>query len=277
MAKLIRKRCLQISQIIAEFRELKLSLDPSEEEAGKAVRASLEAYDSENRSGKESCNQCIRVALLKLQITSPKALLMERRSIKKLLSKLGEGDGKQSKKQILMFLFALLTKYGKSIASENLENDNVIQNQDYKSRKVDSCVDFGEARMGGNRVTIPDPCIQLSADASWENSSSSVNSLGSMYNFQLPVDFSNLSLGSLESSHAAYDTLERDVESLSEELDEALPWEVQCKIVEDLMTRLKRDDRDFKLVSFGNLVESVVKFLKRSRVIKLRGSDVCCS
>lgn len=332
----------KISQIIAELNEMKLSLDPSEEEAGKAVRALLEGYDTGNRSGKESRNECIRIAALKLHITSQKALLMERRSIKKLLDELGDGDSKKTKKQILMFLLALLTKYGKSIASGHLENDNVVQNQDYKSRKVDFCVDYEEARMGGNGVppeefkcpislklmynpvvidsgltfermwiqkwfdeghdvcpktnrklsnvsltpntamkdlisrwcethgvTLSDPCIQLSTDANtWENSSTSVNSLSSMYNFQLPVDFSNLSLSSLDISHTADDTRELDVESLSEELDDALPWEFQCKIVEDLMTRLKRDDRACKLISFGNLVESLVKFLKVARVIK---------
>ncbi|XP_024968972.1 U-box domain-containing protein 5-like isoform X1 [Cynara cardunculus var. scolymus] len=331
----------KISQIIAELREMKLSLDPSEEEAGKAVRALLEGYDTGNHSGKESRHECIRIAALKLHITSQKALLMERRSIKKLLNGLGEGDGKQPKKQILMFLLALLTKYGKSIASGDLENNNVVENQDYKSRKVDVCVDYEEARMGGNgvppeefkcpislklmydpvvidsgqtfermwiqkwfdeghdvcpktnrklsnfsltpntamkdlitrwcethRVTLSDPCIQLSTDANaWENSCSSVNSLSSMYSFQLPVDFSNLSLSSLDSSHTAEDTRELDVESLSQELDDALPWEFQCKIVEDLMTCLKRDDRACKLISLGNLVESLVKFLKVARAI----------
>lgn len=331
----------KISQIIADLREMKLSLDPSEVEAGKAVRALLEGYESGNRSRKESRNECIRIAALKLHITSQKALLMERRSIKKLLNELGEGDAKQPKKQILMFLLALLTKYGKSIASGHLENDNIMQNQDYKSRTVDFCVDHEEARMGGNGVppeefncpislklmydpvvidsgqtfermwiqkwfdeghdvcpktnrklsnvsltpntvmkdlisrwcethgvTVSDPCIQLLTDANtWENSSSSVNSLSSMYNFQLPVDYSNVSLSSLDSSHTADDTREPDVESSSLELDDSLPWEFQCKIVEDLMTRLKNDDRACKLTSFGNLVESLVKFLKVARVI----------
>ncbi|KAJ9540736.1 hypothetical protein OSB04_027242 [Centaurea solstitialis] len=332
----------KISQIITELREMKLSLDPSEEEAGKAVRSVLEGYDTGNRSGKESRNEFIRVAAQKLHITSPKALLMERRSIKKLLNDLGEGDGKQSKKQILTFLLALLTKYSKSIASGNLDqNDNVMQNQDYKPRNVDFRVYYEEPRTRSNGVppeefkcpislklmydpvvidsgqtfermwiqkwfdeghdvcpktnrklsnvsltpntamkdmisrwcethgvTLPDPCVQFSADANtWENSLSSVNSLGSMYNFQLPVDFSNVSLGSLDSSRTVDDTREPDVESLSQELDDSLPWEFQCKIVENLMTRLKHDDRACKSISFGNLVGSLVKFLKVARVI----------
>ncbi|KAI3747272.1 hypothetical protein L6452_09726 [Arctium lappa] len=118
----------KIALIIAELREMKLGLDPSEEEAGKVIRYLLERY---NTLGKESHDKCIRVAALKLHITSLKALLIEQRSIKKLLDKLGEGDSKKPKKQILKLLLGLLRIYGKLIASEHLENDNVVQNQDY--------------------------------------------------------------------------------------------------------------------------------------------------
>lgn len=323
----------KISQIIGEFSRVKLSLDPSEEEAGKAVRALLEGYRTGNHSEKESGNKWIQIAAQKLQITSQRALLIERRSIKKLLIQPSEGSNKQQKKQILLFLLDLLNKYGKSIASLHIENDDILQNKDYKApQKVDFVVER-EIDMSGampeefkcpfthqlmydpvlidsgltfermwiqkwfeeghdvcpktNRklsnyslipntalkgliskwckthgVTILDPVVQFSNDANtWENSSSSVNSLSSMYSLQLPVDYSNLSLSSLENSRVVEDSREFDVE-LSQAIDEALPWEFQCKFVEDLMTRLKDDDRACKTISCENLVKSVVKFLK---------------
>ncbi|CAH1437257.1 unnamed protein product [Lactuca virosa] len=102
-------------------------------------------------------------------------------------------------------------------------------------------------------VSISDPCVDFSTDVStWENSSSSVTSLSSMNSLQFSgVDFSNLSPSSLENtrdmdvelSQDDYGTLslsslgntcDMDVK-LSSELDDSLPWEFQCKFIEDFM------------------------------------------
>ncbi|KAL7611536.1 hypothetical protein Lser_V15G07264 [Lactuca serriola] len=328
----------KISLIITELRRVKISLDPCEEEAGKTVKSLLKGYNNTGNSS-EYENECIRIVALKLQITSQKALVIERRSIKKLLNKLVEGDNDQQKKQILMILLDLLKKHGHSIASVHEENDSIVQNQVYWSRRVDYSVDREEPPKGifgrgestppeefkcpislkvmydpvvidtgetfermwiqkwfdeGNDicpktkrklsnfsltpnttmkgmisqwcethgVTILDPCVDFSTDVStWENSSSSVTSLSSMYSLQLPVvDFSNLSLSSLEN------TRDMDVE-LSQELDDSLPWKSQCKFVEDLMARLNDDDRGCRFISSENLIESIVRFLKVARDI----------
>ncbi|KAI3808439.1 hypothetical protein L1987_24390 [Smallanthus sonchifolius] len=325
----------KISHITGELRGIKLNLDPSEEEAGKAVRSLLEAYRPGNRSENESGNEWIQIAAQKLQMTSPKALLFERRSIKKLLGQISEGNNKQQKKLILLHLLDLLSKYGKSIASGHVENDNSVQNQDYNSQTVDFRVDREKDTLGAPLeefkcpislkvmydpviidsgqtfermwiqkwfdeghdvcpktkrkllnysltpntamkeliskwcktygVTVPDPFIQLSNNVNtWENSSSSINSLSSMYSLQLPVDYSNLSLSSLDNSRVVEDTREFDVE-LSQEIDDALPWEFQCKFVQDLMARLKDDDVACKLISCENLVGSLMRFLKVAR------------
>lgn len=323
---------MQISQIIEQLRGVKLTLDPSEEEAGKAVRAVLEGYRTGNSSEKDFVNECIQMATLKLHITSPKFLLYERRSIKKLLNQIGDGNSKQQKKQILLFLLDLLNKYGKSNASERNEysSNTVVQSQDYRSQRVDSYVDREEVppeefkcpislklmydpvvidsgqtferiwiqkwfdeghdicpktKLKLSRIsltpntamkdliskwsethgiTVSDPC-QFSADSNtWEHSSSSVNSLSSMYSLQLPVDYSNLSLSSMDNSQTVENTREFD-EEIAQELDDSLPWEFQCKFVEDLMTRLKNDDRACKLISCENLVDSLIRFLKVAR------------
>ncbi|KAF5768901.1 putative U box domain, armadillo-like helical, Zinc finger, RING/FYVE/PHD-type [Helianthus annuus] len=129
----------KIAQIIGELSVVKFSLNPSEEEAGKAVKSLL----SGNCSDEESEKECIRIAAQKLQITSQKALLLERRSIRKLEEQLDEGSNKQQqqKKQILQYLLRYLNKHGKFITSGPIENDNNVQNQDYRSQTVDFHVD----------------------------------------------------------------------------------------------------------------------------------------
>ncbi|KAK9071414.1 hypothetical protein SSX86_009983 [Deinandra increscens subsp. villosa] len=323
----------KISQVIAELGVVKLSLNPSEEEAGKAVRSLLEAYRSGNHPENESGNEWIQIAAQKLQITSQKALLIERRSIKKLLRQITEGNNKQQKKLILLHLLDLLNKYGKLISSGHIENDTSVQNQDYNSHPVNLRVDRERDMSGAppeefkcpislkvmydpvtissgqtfermwiqkwfdeghdicpktNRkllnyslkpntalkdliskwcesfgITVPDPFIQLSHNVNaWENSSSSVNSLSSMYSLQLPVDYSSLSLSSLDNSQVVESEFDGE---LSQEIDEALPWEFQCKFVQDIMTRLKDDDQACDFISCENLVGSLVRFLKVAR------------
>ncbi|XP_076952641.1 U-box domain-containing protein 5-like [Bidens hawaiensis] len=325
----------KISQIIGELHVVKLNLDPSEEEAGKAIRSLLEAYRNGNRSETSSAHEWIQIAAQKLQITSQKALLIERRSIKKLIREISEGNNKQQKKLILLHLFDLLKKYGKSIASGHVETDNIEQSQDYHSQTVDFRVDREKDMFGAppeefkcpislkvmydpviissgqtfermwiqkwfdeghdicpktrrklanyslisnvsmkdliskwcetNGITVHDPFIQISSNVNtWEHSTSSVNSLTSMYSLQIPVDYSNISLSSLDNSRVVEDTREFDVES-PQEIDDSLPWESQCKFVQDLMTRLKDDDQACYLIISENLVGSVVRFLMTAR------------
>ncbi|CAH1428994.1 unnamed protein product [Lactuca virosa] len=270
----------KISLIITDLRRMKISLDPSEEEAGKTVKTLLKGYNNTGNSS-EYENECIRIVALKLQITSQKALLIERRSIKKLLNKLVEGDSDQQKKQILMILLDLLKKHGHSIASVHEENDSIVQSQVYWSRGVDYSVDREEPpeefKCPISLKVMYDPVVIDTGEtfermwiqkwfdeadvSTWENSSSSVTSLSSMYSLQLPVvDFSNLSLSSLEN------TRDMDVE-LSQELDDSLPWKSQCKFVDDLMARLNDDDRGCRFISCENLIESIVRFLKVARDI----------
>lgn len=231
-----------------------------------------------------------------------------------------------------MHLLDLLNKYGKSIGSGHIENDDIVQSQNYNPQTVDLRVD-GKKDMSGAPpeefkcpislkvmydpviidsgqtfermwiqkwfdeghdicpktgrklsnysltpntamkdliskwceiygITVPDPFIQMSHNVnSWENSTSSVNSLSSMFGLQLPVDYSNISLSSIDNSRVVEDTHEFDDE-LSQEIDDALPWEAQCKFVQDLVTRSKDDDQACNMLSCEKLVGSLVRFLK---------------
>ncbi|KAL8118039.1 hypothetical protein AgCh_015800 [Apium graveolens] len=110
----------EISRIISDLSGTMLVLDPSEEEAGKVMKNLLQQYSSATYSIEESAIQSVKMAASRLHITSPKSILIEKRSIKRLLDKVG--DSAPAKKKILLFLLNYLKKYEKSIARGNLDN-----------------------------------------------------------------------------------------------------------------------------------------------------------
>ncbi|XP_059293182.1 U-box domain-containing protein 5 isoform X1 [Lycium ferocissimum] len=110
----------EISQLVDDLRARIFSLDPSEAEARKVLSELLHQYTSTTHSGEEHVFQAIQIAMRSLRITSPKDLLIEKRSIKKQLEKVG-GDS-PAKRKILLFFLNLLNKNGKSIVAEHAEN-----------------------------------------------------------------------------------------------------------------------------------------------------------
>ncbi|XAR73858.1 Ubiquitin--protein ligase [Bertholletia excelsa] len=135
--------------------------------------------------------------------------------------------------------------------------------------------------------TILDPCIQLGA-GSCETSFTSIASLSnSMKALSLPMDFSNISLESLDSSYsdstqfktrvrATLESAQADNESQRfqscarthersngfwDKLDE-LPWESRCKTVEDAKSRLKYDHQAYHSMSLEKFSEPLIRFLR---------------
>ncbi|XP_057785918.1 U-box domain-containing protein 5-like [Salvia miltiorrhiza] len=104
----------KISGIIADLRSAAFYLDPSEEEAGRVLRELLHRYGSTVDSTEEAALAAIHTVSSCLRISSQKALLIEKRSLKRLLDKFGENE--PSKRKILIFFLNLLKKYGKVIA-----------------------------------------------------------------------------------------------------------------------------------------------------------------
>lgn len=112
-------RCqLQISHIKDDLRHAKFMLDSSEEGAGKAVQGLLHQDGSATDSVETSEIKALQLAASALHLSSPKAILIEKRSIKKLLDKVGDSD--PTKKKILKYLLYLLKKYGNLILQEQL-------------------------------------------------------------------------------------------------------------------------------------------------------------
>ncbi|TVU11240.1 hypothetical protein EJB05_44813 [Eragrostis curvula] len=92
---------------------VKFIVDPAEEEAGKVLLEMLR----QSEATQEHELQTFLLAASKLKLTSPKAILMERRSIKKLLDKISGTDPK--KEAILKYFLYLVRKYGKDIKQDN--------------------------------------------------------------------------------------------------------------------------------------------------------------
>ena len=115
--------CIQIAEVHDDLRDVKFVLDPMEEEAGKAILQMLRQSDASEELELETFLQ----AASKLDLTSPKALLIERRAIKKLLDKVNGNDPK--KEGVLKFFLYLIKKYGKSIRSETGERNENIQSE----------------------------------------------------------------------------------------------------------------------------------------------------
>nr|VDC84282.1 unnamed protein product [Brassica rapa] len=99
---------IKITQIVQDLRSTVLSLEPSEEEAGKAVRELMQLSTSSPDEIRD-----FHYAAVKLHLSTPEAIVIERRSLKSLLVKLGD------KRQVLKYLLCLLKKHEEIILRDN--------------------------------------------------------------------------------------------------------------------------------------------------------------
>ncbi|KAL5557310.1 hypothetical protein UlMin_039546 [Ulmus minor] len=111
---------IELSQIVDDFSRAAFVMDPSEEEAGKVLKELFQQGTSASDSMETSEIRSLQTAASRLHITSPRAFLIERRSIKKLLDKVGARES--SKRKILTYFMYLLKKYGDFILEEQTES-----------------------------------------------------------------------------------------------------------------------------------------------------------
>ncbi|KAK8705653.1 hypothetical protein V6N13_049250 [Hibiscus sabdariffa] len=103
----------KIAGIIEELRSARFPLEPSEYDAGAVILGLFEHDISASASRMNSEIEAVRLAALRLSITSPFALLTEKGSIKKLLGRVQ--DTNPNKRRILKYLLYLLKKHGELI------------------------------------------------------------------------------------------------------------------------------------------------------------------
>ncbi|AQL03564.1 U-box domain-containing protein 6 isoform X1 [Zea mays] len=107
----------EVADVHNDLRDLKFIADPAEEDAGKVILEMLR----HSEVSEQTELQTFLEAASKLNITSPKAVLIERRAIKKLLAKINGTDHK--KEGILKYLLYLVRKYGKNVKPETDEKN----------------------------------------------------------------------------------------------------------------------------------------------------------
>ena len=332
------------------------------------VRELLHQSTSASISVEDFELKALQLASVRLHITSSKEVLIEKRSLKKLLQKVGDSDPR--KRQILKYFLYLLNKYGNLMLEKQTENSPVWQQGSlasensgkglgyHQSPEAKHHSGYGEYETQSNMllraeppeeylcgistrlmydpvvissgqtyermwiqkwfdegndtcpktntklanlsltpniamkeltsrwctkygVTIPNPSIQPEALSSWENSSTSIASLGSSMNdIHLQMDLSSMSFGSLDTSfnsktedgsgllHIDDDSLkyryakkcETDMDFLSKISE--LKWDSQCMAVEDVSNRLKSNPQAAYDMSSENFVTPLIKFLK---------------
>lgn len=340
----------KISGIIADLRSAAFYLDPSEEEAGRVLRELLHRYGSTVDSTEEAALAAIHTVSSRLHISSQKALLIEKRSLKRLLDKFGESE--PNKRKILLFFMNLLKKYGKSIAEEQKEyhsseraspfpfstpyllTSDVELRADYRSNEAqidilsrpvppeeficplssrlmydpvviasgqtyermwiqkwfdeghDTCpktnVKLPNLSFTSNTgmkdlimkwsathsLSVPDPKMQAGLLRSWDSTNSIASLTSSMNDLNLPLDYSNVSLGSSYTSDPSSTKISNDIR-VSHEIDRVflskfstLPWDSQCNAVEDVKKLLTHNDQSWSGIPSGKFVQVILRFLK---------------
>ncbi|XP_040250811.1 U-box domain-containing protein 45 [Aegilops tauschii subsp. strangulata] len=161
----------QVADVHNDLRNMKFLVDPAEEEAGKAVLKMLRHSDATE----ELEMHTFLLACSKLNLTSQKAMLIERRAIKKLLDKINGNDPK--KEGILSFFLYLVRKYGKNSKPETGAKDgtanettctNVISSDTGARRKCIPTVNSGTGRyddqnnLSGLATPPPELCCPIS-------------------------------------------------------------------------------------------------------------------
>lgn len=120
----------KISQVVSDLRNASFSLDPLEEDAGKVLLDLLRKNGSAKIPLEGSTLQVIQYAIMRLNISSKKALLIEKRSIKKQLYDTGENHSQ--KRTILVFFQILLKKYGNLIVKEDDSFKHHVEEEVYQ-------------------------------------------------------------------------------------------------------------------------------------------------
>jgi hypothetical protein len=139
-----------------------------------------------------------------------------------------------------------------------------------------------------NGVSIPNPSRQAEGIRLWEDSIASIKSFGSSMNgLNLPMDLSNISLGSLDNSYNSDSSLVKASHGLNSMLintrngscghqshsqihDKYLvplsklherQWDSQCQVVEDMKIGFKCNNQGLSSMSSDNFIDPLVRFL----------------
>ncbi|XP_076883302.1 U-box domain-containing protein 5-like [Bidens hawaiensis] len=245
------KLAAKISHIVDYIKSVAFTLDASEDEAGQVLLALLHQDIKASKFAQLEELKAFKFAASRLHITSPLAIVMEKRAIRKLLSKILDTD--PAKKKILNYLLYLVLKYGKSTNQQELENiegdeDDVFDPLEtpvkFKIRhlSVHSCsssIPSFKSSLGDLNLQV-DHVSLVSSDAGTEDGFGEIQENSKGYNCN-PVGPNVFLLGNLS----------------------VLPWAARRKAVEDVKNQLK-DDQESHLFVSTSYISPVFKFIKEA-------------
>ncbi|TKY47753.1 U-box domain-containing protein 6 [Spatholobus suberectus] len=131
----------QIDEIVNELASTVFALDPSEKQVGDDLIALLQQGRKLNDSNDSNELECFHLAATRLGITSSRAALTERRSLKKLIERARAEEDKR-KESIIAYLLHLMRKYSKLFRSE-FSDDNDSQGSQPCSPTVQRSLEDG--------------------------------------------------------------------------------------------------------------------------------------
>lgn len=243
----------QISQIVDYLQTVAFTLDSSEDEAGRVLLALLHQDIKASKTANLEELKAFKFAAIRLHITSPLALVIEKRSLRMLITKICDTD--PAKKKILNYLLYLVRKYGNSIKTQEIKT---IEGDD-------DVFDFREQPLSlkNHHVTT------LSTDTSLRSFNSSLGDL----NLQVE-DLSYVSsdagtedrVGEIQEKIEKFECCPKNDDgrnlfilgNLS-----VLPWASRRKAVEDVKIQLKDDQESHTFIS-TNYIKPIFKFLKEA-------------
>lgn len=109
-------------------------MDPLEDEAGKVLRELLHRCGSTFDSTEELAISSLRAVCSWFHISSRKALVIEKRCMRKLLDKCGETE--RNKRKILLFFLSLVNRYGNIVVEEQRDDGSTVHEDPYHLRAL---------------------------------------------------------------------------------------------------------------------------------------------
>ncbi|KAI3726753.1 hypothetical protein L1987_66557 [Smallanthus sonchifolius] len=226
----------QISKIVDYIKSVAFTLDTSEDEAGRVLLALLHQDIKASKFAQAEELKAFKLVASRLHITSPLAVVIEKRSIRKLLNKIRETD--MVKKKILNFLLYLVKKYGNSTKPQETESIDDDDDDVFNSLEI-PVNSLADLNLQVDNVSI----ISSDADAGTEDGFDEIQEKSTGFKCDRVLDNgSNLFiLGNLS----------------------VLPWSSRRKAVEDVKDQLQ-DDQESHLFMSTSYVKPLFKFLKEA-------------
>ncbi|XP_023737056.1 U-box domain-containing protein 5 [Lactuca sativa] len=265
----------QMSQIVDYIKSVKFTLDSSEDEAGKVLLSLLHRDIAASKSDNLEEIKAFKFAAFRLQITSPLALMIEKRSIRKLLTK---SDSDPAKRKILNYLLYLARKYGKLIKPEEsqIQSDTNKKTEDPQNDDLDVFdshqppVNFKNRKLSTLSSSSSVPSfnsslgeLNLQVDHVWFRSSDT-NSVDCVSDFEI------------QEKSERFDCVQRSNDNgtnlfILVKLS-VLPWQSRRKAVEDVKDQLKNDQNGSHGFMSTSYIKPVFKFLKEAHRLNDSGA-----